>query len=202
MISMKEPHEVVEPVLNIVGERIALGPLDRAWIPLYQRWRNDFRIMSTYGDELSPITREAKDAWYESQSKTKESLWFTVYERETMRPIGLTDFFNIERDHGLAWWGIVIGEADCRGKGYAAEVARLMLDYAFTALNLHVVVLSVDEFNTPARKAYARAGFKESGRFRGATHLAGRHYDRIVMDCLASEFESPLLRSILEPGME
>jgi diamine N-acetyltransferase len=200
MMLLDESQKVTNPVLNIVGERIALGPLDRAWTPLYQKWRNDFWIQRSYGGELTPITREAINAWYESQATTRDALWFTVYERETMRPIGLTDFFNIERDHGLAWWGMMIGEEDCRGKGYAAEVGRLMLDYAFTALNLHIVVLTVDEFNVPARKAYARAGFKENGRFRGATYLAGRRYDRIVMDCLASEFESPVLRAVLDPG--
>jgi diamine N-acetyltransferase len=186
-------------VLNVTGERVALGPLRRDLVPLYHRWRNDFWIRRTYGGTLEPVTLEDHEAWYEREAVTTEAIWFTIYERATLRPIGLTDFFMLERDHGLAWWGMVIGEADCRGKGYASETARLMLDYAFTALNLHTVVLTVDEFNTAARRAYTKAGFTENGRMRGATLVAGRRYDRIVMDCIASEFESPFLRSILEP---
>ncbi len=201
-MSTNDPERIDLPVLNIVGERVALGPLHRDHLALYHRWRNDFWIQRTYGGTLTPITREAQDAWYESQATSGDALWFTIYEMSTMRAIGLTDFFNIERDHGLAWWGMVIGEADCRGKGYASEAARLMLDYGFVALNLNVVVLSVDEFNTAARRAYARAGFKETGRIRGATFLAGKHYDRIMMDCLSSEFESTVLRPQLDPGTE
>jgi diamine N-acetyltransferase len=191
-----------EPILNIVGERVALGPLRRDLVPLYHRWRNDFWVQRTYGGELAPKTLEDREAWYEREAVSTDAIWFTVYKKETARPIGLTDFFNIEPDHGLAWWGMMIGEADCRGKGYGGETARLMLDYGFTALNYHVVLLTVDEFNTAARRAYARAGFRESGRVRGATLLAGRRYDRIVMDCVATEFESSTLRAILEPDQQ
>jgi RimJ/RimL family protein N-acetyltransferase len=156
-------------------------------------------VQRTYGGDLTPRTLEEREAWYEREAVSTDAIWFTVYEKETARPIGLTDFFNIEPDHGLAWWGMFIGEADCRGKGYGGETARLMLDYGFTALNYHVVLLTVDEFNTAARRAYAGAGYRESGRVRGATLLAGKRYDRIVMDCVATEFENPTLRVLLEP---
>jgi diamine N-acetyltransferase len=190
------------PIWNIVGERIALGPLRDDLVSLYHRWRNDFWVQRTYGGELVPKTLETQETWYEREAQTSDAIWFTVYEVESGRPIGLTDFFNLEREHGLAWWGMMIGEADCRGKGYGSETARLMLDYGFTALNLHVVVLTVDEFNTAARRAYARAGFRESGRLRGGTLLAGKHYDRILMDCIAPEFESKVMRAVLDPSLE
>ena len=46
-------------------------------------------------------------------------------------------------------------------------------------------------------RAYRRAGFKEFGRLRESFRIGGRVYDTIYMDCLSSEFESPLLRRIL-----
>jgi hypothetical protein len=51
----------------------------------------------------------------------------------------------------------VLGEADYRGRG---------LDYAFTALGLHNVMLSVHEFKHAGRRAYGKAGFREVGRRR------------------------------------
>lgn len=189
------------PIFNIVGERIALGPLADDHVSLYHRWRNDFWVQRTYGGALLPKTLETQETWYEREAQTENAIWFTIYELESGRPIGLTDFFNLEQDHHLAWWGMMIGEADCRGKGYGTETARLMLDYGFTALNLHTVVLTVDEFNTAARRAYSRAGFTESGRIRGATLLAGKRYDRILMTCVSTEFESTLLRDLLEPDV-
>jgi diamine N-acetyltransferase len=76
-----------------------------------------------------------------------------------------------------------------------------MLDYAFTAVGLFSVWLDVDEFNVAGRRAYERAGFRECGRWRGATLMNGRRYDRIIMDAIASEFESPVLGSIFQPDL-
>ena len=41
-----------------------------------------------------------------------------------------------------------------------------MLDYAFAALGLHSLMLTVSEFNLTGRRAYKKAGFKEFGRRR------------------------------------
>jgi len=56
-----------------------------------------------------------------------------------------------------------------------------MLDYAFAALNLRTVILEVDAYNEPAIRAYARAGFREVGRWREATIVNGVRSDLLVM---------------------
>ena len=80
-----------------------------------------------------------------------------------------------------------------------AETTRLVLDYGFTALGLHNVMLVVDSYNERGIRAYTRAGFKTIGRRREAHRLGGRPFDLILMDCLASEFQSPDLHQLL-PG--
>ncbi len=39
------------PIVNIVGERVALGPLHRGLLPLIERWDNDFRTVDLGGDD-------------------------------------------------------------------------------------------------------------------------------------------------------
>jgi RimJ/RimL family protein N-acetyltransferase len=75
-----------------------------------------------------------------------------------------------------------------------------MLDYAFVALGLHCVHLSVHSYNERGIRAYTRAGFKVAGRWREAHRLGGRAYDVILMDCLATEFQSPVLKYPLPDG--
>jgi diamine N-acetyltransferase len=104
---------------------------------------------------------------------------------------------------------IGIGEPECRGKGYGTEVTSLMLDYAFTALGLHNVMLLVYEFNLAGLHAYKKAGFRELGRRRQSQWMGGRRrqsqwmggrlWDVIYMDCLATEFTSPVLGRIFVP---
>ena len=187
------------PILNIEGDLVALGPLRRDLLSLYQRWINDLRTMRTLGVPPLPMTSEKEQEWYDRQSKTEDDVPFTIYERESLRPIGNTGLHGVDHRNRTATFGILIGEFECRGKGYGTETTRLMLDYAFTALGLHNVMLTVFAFNPAGIKAYERAGFKEIGRRRESRMMGGRLWDEIYMDCLSSEFESPVLRRIYAP---
>ncbi len=188
-----------DPILNIIGERVALGPLRRDLLPLYQRWINDFGTIRTIGFPPGPMTAEKEQDWYERQARAEDEMLFTIYEREAMRPIGNTGLHGVDYRNRRATFGIMIGEADCRGKGFGTEATRLLLDYAFTALGLHNVMLTVFAFNPAGIRAYERAGFKEFGRRRECRTMGGGLYDEVYMDCLASEFESPVLGRVFRP---
>jgi RimJ/RimL family protein N-acetyltransferase len=191
-----------QPVVNIVGDRVALGPLRRDLIPLYQRWSNDFYVQRTFGDLPKPLTLEEREARQAQQATTSDAYWFNIYEIDGWRPIGRTDLFDVDWRNRSARFGIMIGEADMRGKGYGTETTRLMLDYAFTALGLHSVMLDVSEYNLAGRHAYEKAGFREIGRRRQSDLLNGHLWDLILMDCIATEFESPVLSKVFAPDEE
>lgn len=189
------------PIINITGEKVALGPHRRELLPLYERWVNDFEVVRTLAIGLHPMTHEAEEAWYHGASTRRGSdEVFTIYERATLRPIGSTGLHNIDYAHRIAEYGIMIGEKDCWGKGYGTEVTTLMLDYGFTVLGLYNIMLTAYEFNERGIRAYLRAGFREIGRRRQARRLGGRAYDVVYMDCLATEFESTVLRHLLPEG--
>lgn len=198
-MNASEPDDRGEhPVINIVGDRVALGPLRRDLLATYHRWINDFHALRTLGGvSPGPTTMEQEVRWYESQGAGE--VRFTVYERATGRAIGTAALHGIDYRNRTAIFGIFIGETDARGQGYGTETTRLMLDYAFTALGLHSVMLTVAEFNLAGQRAYARAGFRECGRRRQCRWLAGRLWDEISMDCLSTEFESPVLAQIFAP---
>ena len=96
--------------------------------------------------------------------------------------------------------GIFIGEKESWGKGCGTEAMRLLLDYAFNLLNLHSVMLGAFEFNERAIRTYRSLGFKEIGRRRQARIVGPAKYDAVLMDLLASEFESPVVRKLLPEG--
>jgi RimJ/RimL family protein N-acetyltransferase len=93
----------------------------------------------------------------------------------------------------------MIGEVEHRGKGLGTEATKLTLDYAFTTLGLHNVMLTVYEFNLAGFRAYEKAGFRECGRRRECHWMGGRFWDEIYMDCLVTEFSSPVLGGIFVP---
>lgn len=185
-----------QPILNIRGEKIALGPLERKLLPDYRRWINDFETVRTLDAPPRPMTADQEESWYETQSKAENNAIFTIYALPGLQPIGNAMLHNIDHRNRSATFGIIIGEASYRGRGLGTETTRLMLDYAFTALGIHNVMLSVYEFNGAARRAYEKAGFREIGRRRECRFMGGDRWDEIFMDCLSTGFESPVLGDI------
>lgn len=171
MVNASEPGDRGEqPIVNIIGDRVALGPHRRDLLSTYQRWINDFSALRTLGAVApGPTTLEQEVRWYESQATSE--VRFTMYERETWRPIGTTALHGIDYRNRAAIFGIFIGEAAARGKGYGTEATRLTLDFAFTALGLHSVMLTVAEFNLAGQRV--RAGWLPRVRPPPAMSLAG-----------------------------
>jgi RimJ/RimL family protein N-acetyltransferase len=59
-------------------------------------------------------------------------------------------------------------------------------------------MLGVFSFNERAIRSYRSLGFKEIGRRRQARIIGSKTYDGILMDMLAEEFESPVVRKMVE----
>ena len=188
------------PVVNIVGERVALGPLHRGLLPLLARWDNDFRTVDLGGDDPRPRTTEAIAATWEPLLRGEREGWlgFAIYALPELRPIGVANIRDFANPHGTAEFGITIGDPGERGQGYGTEATRLLLDYAFTVLGAHNVWLDTPAYNAAAIRAYEKAGFREIGRRRGARVLAGRRYDVVLMDCVVDEFAPPERRALPE----
>ncbi|MSQ14811.1 MAG: N-acetyltransferase [Dehalococcoidia bacterium] len=194
----QENQPIDMPIINIYGEKVALGPHRRDLLPFYQKWINDLELTVTLAIRMVPITLDEETFWYERSSQSRDTdIAFTIYERSSMRPIGNTRLFNISHQHQTAEYGIMIGEKDCWGKGYGTEVTALMLEYGYTALSLHNIMLKAYSFNERGLRAYTRAGFREIGRRREARRLAGASFDEVYMDCLASEFKGSALSHLL-----
>jgi RimJ/RimL family protein N-acetyltransferase len=182
-------QEREQPLINILGEKVALGPLQRELLPLYTRWINDFEIVTTLGQVSVPITLDKEEKWYESIHN--EDINFTIYLRDSWQPIGTTGLKKIDYRNQRCEFGILIGEKDCWNKGYGSESAYLLLDYGFNMLGLHSINLTVYSSNLKAIRAYEKAGYKVAGRLREVIRFGQEFQDLIYMDCLATEFGKP-----------
>lgn len=193
-----EDHHASRPVLCLAGERTALGPLRHDLAPLYHAWHNAVETTRTYALP-TPITLEQQEALVATLSTSPDRAFFTIYESAGWQPIGMSYLTDIDHRHRRAEFGILIGEPAWRGQGLGTEATLLTLDFAFSVLGLHNVLLTVYAYNLAGQHAYARAGFRECGRRRECHWMAGKLWDEISMDCLATEFTSPVLGQIFVP---
>ncbi len=186
---MDEP-EAAAPIINLRGERVALGPLHRGLLPLLVRWENDLPTIELGGDVPRPQSPEAVAVAWDRLIAGEREGWigFAIYELPDLRPIGYTNIRDVGGMHRTAEFGIAIAEPELRGRGYGTDATRLLLGYAFRTLGLNNVLLDTVADNVAALRCYAKAGFREIGRRRQAHWRDGRLIDIVFMDCLRDDF--------------
>ena len=87
-----------------------------------------------------------------------------------------------------AFVGIGVNNREDWGKGYGTEAMKLMLQFAFTEVNLYRVTLTVFEYNPRAIRSYEKAGFCDEGRLRGALLKDGKRWDVLYMGILCDDW--------------
>jgi RimJ/RimL family protein N-acetyltransferase len=182
---------------KIVGQKCYLSPCSTADAEKWTEWFNDLDVALPLGDEA--YTPFSLEKCQESVNHTiqQQNHVFTIVDIETDTPIGRCLLFSIDWVNRHAMLGIFIGEKTFWSKGYGQEAVTLLLDYAFTLLNLNSVMLGVMAFNERAIQCYKKVGFKEIGRRRQARIIGDQKYDGILMDILAEEFTSSHIQQYL-----
>jgi hypothetical protein len=121
--------EPEQPILNLVGERVALGPRRRELVPLFTRWADDLAVTRTRMRGWRAVTLEQEEAWYGRVSRDESLAPFLVYERASLRPIGIGLLRDLDHAHGTADPAITIGEHDCWDRGLASLSPCLPADF-------------------------------------------------------------------------
>lgn len=182
---------------KLSGDLVYLSPVQPEDGDLWAEWLNDLEVSIPLGDEAyALITCEQARAGAAGAARSGEPV-FTIVEKSSGKPIGRCLLFAVNHVDRRAMCGVFIGERSLWGRGYGTEALALLLDYGFNLLNLNSIELGVFEFNQRAIASYRRLGFKEIGRKRQARIIAGKAYDVILMDLLACEFESPVVKRMM-----
>ncbi len=145
--------------LTLAGKRTRLRLLSPEDLPLTLAWRNrdDVRRWFIHSEAVTP---EQHFAWWQEYQKRNNDFVFIIEDKQTDKPVGQVSLYNIDLEKGEAEYGrLMIGEKEAQGKGLAKEATRLLLDWAFNALQLKRVYLQVFKDNEVAINIYLGCGF-------------------------------------------
>lgn len=169
------------------GKHIDLVCLTKADAEVVHRWSNDMELIFNWGNQPFPTDWKAIEEQLESRYKQKNSLILGIQLSTDGKLIGMGGLSYIEWPWQRAELTMCIGEKEYQGKGCGQEATRLILQHAFTKLNLHSVMLRVISYNERAIKCYEACGFKHAGKRREARIDGNKYYDVLFMDILADE---------------
>lgn len=154
----------------------------------YFNWLNDQEVTKWMRHGTIPNSVEAMTAFYESQAQSRTDVVFAIILKENDRHIGNIGLHNINYLFRSAEIGILIGEPDCWGKGYASESITVLAEHCFRRLNLNRLSAGAVEANVGSVHAFEKAGFHREGVARQAYFCEGQYHDCIQLSLLQSEW--------------
>jgi diamine N-acetyltransferase len=147
------------------GKRVQLRAIEPEDEDILFRWENDRKFWQV-SNTLAPFSRHILRQYLEQAHldifQTRQ-LRLVIEVTEPGKPVGLIDIFDFDPHHRRAGIGILIGESEEWGKGYAKEALAILLDYVFNVLLLNQVYCSIDESNAASMHLFRNAGFRVTG---------------------------------------
>jgi len=166
----------------LIGEKVILRPIAfEDWEKTLQ-WRNDLEIKSSTLSHPFPITAEQEQEWYRDKlsSYDNRSIHFTIVTTEKGEAIGFIHLNSIDMINSNCHFGVVIGEKRDWGKGFGKEAVKLILNYAFSILNMNKVYCQVIKKH-PSIKTYFDLGGIEEGSLKHHVFKNGNYEDVYIL---------------------
>ncbi len=173
------------------GEKVRLRALEMDDLDIILKHFNNLELRQYLNGQI-PMSRHAEKQWLERA--TVQDPWrdggmtLAIEDKMNGEFLGTVSFFNIDKQHKKAEFGIAIHKSDNLGKGYGTDTTRVMLWIGFHILGLNSIHLITLRGNERAQTAYERAGFKHAGVYRQGAYVKGVFQDFIIMDFLKDEF--------------
>lgn len=174
--------------MELVGRRLMLRPLTADDVSdRYVGWLNDPEVTRYLEPRDRPATRAAILHYLQRFAGGPDEI-FAIIERAGGAHVGNVTLNHVHPVHLTADTGLLLGERDRWGQGYASEAWSLVLRHAFDDLRLRKVIAGACEPNRASLAVLHKLGFRLEGTLRGECLVDGRHVDALRLGLLAAEF--------------
>lgn len=148
-------------------DRVTLRPLSELDSAAWRRLQAHFRDPEIAHLNGTPPNREP--LWLlrrilKADARRRDRATFGIFDEDDAY-IGTCELYDIRGDQ--ATLGIIIGEKSHWNLGYGPEAVHALLHHAFEELGLDRIILNTYGDNARAQRAFAKVGFRETGRTRG-----------------------------------
>ncbi|HXV00904.1 MAG TPA: GNAT family protein [Caulobacteraceae bacterium] len=190
------------PDVVLEGDYARLTPLAKAHGPALaeavrdgELWKLWFTSVAVPADMAADIDRRL------ALRAAGSSLPFTVIERASGEPVGMTTYMNIDPANKRLEIGATWYRRRAQRTAINSECKRLLLAHAFETLECIAVEFRTHFFNTASRRAIERLGARLDGILRSHSRLVdGSLRDTCVYSIIASEW--PAVRANLDRRLE
>jgi len=172
----------------LVGKKVYLRPIDMGDVnEEYLNWINDGDVINNLAT-VFPTTLIGLENFVKSAINSSDFVFFAIIEKKTNKHIGNVKLGQIDWISRTSNYGLMLGDKNSWGKGYAQESFILLIKYAFEKLNLHKVWDMAVKSNVASIKANQKVGFKIEAELKEHVFKNGKYMDLVVLSLLAEDY--------------
>ena len=175
---------------SIEGKRIFLRPIRNSDINLeYLSWLNSNDITQFLESRFTNYTLEKLEKYVSKINEDNNILFLSIITKNEKKWIGTIKLGPINQYHYFTDLGIMIGNSQYWGKGYATEVLQVSSDFVFKQMKLHKIHAGVYDNNLASINAFLKSGFIEEGRRKKHLYYKSKFIDYILLAKFNPEFK-------------
>ena len=169
------------------NEQVYLRLMEEKDVPYKVKWINNPEFRHTLNFDY-PLSEISTKKWLHNVAGNSTRKDFIVCDIESDKPIGYGGLIGIDYKNGKAESYMGIGDQSYQGKGIGYEIRKILLDYAFTELNMNKIYAYVWKENSPMITLNEKVGFQIEGLLRQDILSHGEKRDRYIMGILKEEY--------------
>ena len=174
--------------MHIKGKKVTLKSIEKEDLPLLQVWGNDAEIAVMVGGWHFPTNMNDTTKWFESLNLNSLNQRFAIHTEEH-GIVGTTNLIDINWKDRNAFQGIMIGNKNTRGKGYAIDAIMALLKYSFEELGLNRLDTTIIANNQPSLNLYTnKCGWKKEGLQRDWYFRNNKYWDRVLLGITRKDY--------------
>jgi diamine N-acetyltransferase len=161
----------------------ALEPEDLEFVYQVENDENIWNVSNTQTPYSRFLIRQYLENAHQDIYEAKQ-LRLVICKNNSFSAIGLIDLFDFDPKNNRAGIGILIKNEENRNSGIGTESLQLLVEYAFTQLNLHQLYANIDTENVISIALFTNLGFQYIGVKKQWNLINGIYVDEALFQLI------------------
>ncbi|MCL6460465.1 MAG: GNAT family N-acetyltransferase [Flavobacterium micromati] len=165
----------------------ALEPNDLEFIYAIENDQSIWEVSNTHTPYSRFLVKQYLENAHQDIYEAKQ-LRLAICQDQDFPAVGLVDLFDFDPKNNRAGVGIVIQGNEHRNQNIGSEALALLIEYAFSNLNLHQLFANIGTENVASTALFTKFGFEMIGVKKEWTLINGTYKDEAIFQLLNKNF--------------
>ncbi|HHC7318801.1 GNAT family N-acetyltransferase [Vibrio cholerae] len=175
--------------MNVYGNMVTLRALELDDVEHLNRWANLPELWNMLGGWHFPYSRLNTEQWVRAINNNDQKNHVFAIQTDEHGLVGTANLVNIDWKNRNAFHGMMLGDKDTRGKGYAQDAVMALMRYAFDELGMRRLDGDMIAYNKMSINFYTkRCGWEIEGIKKDWFYRSGKFHDKVIVGITSTRY--------------